>query len=748
MRVKLFLLLMVFLLSACGAREKSPLMQATQTLEVTLPSPRVNVTRPPDAQAAATAFLDAWQKEDYVRMYAALTPISKEAISEEEFTKLYRDTSVYLTLKNFDFEVLSALTTPSSAQVSYRVTFHTALFGDIAREMMMNLAFQEGFWWVQWEDAMILPELKGGNRLALDYKIPARGNIYDRNGEPIAVETDAVAMGFIADQTISTQYGLLAGMLAQLTNVRKETIRDLYNNAWETMPAAYVPVGEAPKQKVDEYIKQLSTIAGLVLTDYRSRFYYQNGIAPQTMGYMLFISPDQMESYRRQGYRGDEKIGAAGLEKWGEPYLAGKRGATLYVVDKQGQIQTVLAQVESQPSRSIYTTFEISFQQRVQNAISGFNGAAVVLERDTGRVLAIASSPSFNPNLFDPANANNVNLNRVINDGRNRLLNRATQGGYPLGSVFKIITMAAALESGRFTAESTYDCQYEFTELPGIVIEDWTKAKEIPPSGLLTLPEGLMRSCNPWFNHIGLDLYRNNMPEAIPDMARAFGLGSATGIQQIAEDVGSIPDPASEGDAVQLAFGQGAMLATPIQVVDFIAAIGNGGRLLRPQVVEKIVAPDGTVDLAFAPEVRSVLPVSPANLKIVQNAMFSVVNNKRGTAQKTFLNFNVPVYGKTGTAQNPFGDPHAWFAAYTDYKNPERPDIAVVVIAENAGDGSAIAAPIARRIMEEYFFEQKGPLFPWEASYDVTRTPTPLPTQTPIPGLIPTETPTPEGEAP
>lgn len=710
----------------------------------TLSAPQVKTTHTPGVSEAASAFLESWQKDDYERMYSALTPISKDATSSEDFSKLYKEITINLTLQNFEFEILSSLTTPGSAQVAYKVTFHTSLFGDLQREMMMNLTFTEGFWWVQWDESMILPDLKGGNRLALDYRIPARGNLYDREGDTIAVETDAVSLGFVPDQTSSNQAGLIIGLLAELTNQTTRSVSDLYQNGWDTMPAAYVPVGEAPASEVQNRLQMLSGLAGLVLTEYRSRLYFQGGVAPQATGYMLFISPDQMEAYRRKGYRGDEKIGAAGLEKWGESYLAGKRGASLYVIDPQGQILTVLAQIEPAPSSSIYTTFTNSFQLDVQKAISGFNGAAVVLERDTGRVLAMASNPGFNPNVFDPANANSVSLNETINDGRNRLLNRATQGGYPPGSVFKIITMAAALESGLFKPEDTYNCTHEFTELPGITIYDWTYEKEISPSGVLTLPEGLMRSCNPWFNHIGLTLYRNNLPKAVSDMARAFGLGSATGIDQVAEDVGSMPDPENEGDSVQLAFGQGTMLVTPIQIADFIAAIGNGGTLFRPQMVEKIVSTDGSSVQQFKPEIRGLLPLKPENLAVIQQAMQSVVSNPRGTARKAFLGLNLPVFGKTGTSQNSTGDPHAWFAAYTDTKREDLPDIAVVVIAENAGDGSAIAAPIARRIMEIYFLGKPGNMYPWESSYNVTKTPTALPTNTPLPGLIETETPTPE----
>jgi penicillin-binding protein 2 len=306
--------------------------------------------------------------------------------------------------------------------------------------------------------------------------------------------------------------------------------------------------------------------------------------------------------------------------------------------------------------------------------------------------------------------------------------------------------MAAALESGAFTPESTYDCQYDFTELgPTHILHDWTwehcqnELQEDPtlqqcktkPSGMLTLPQGLMRSCDPWFFHIGFDLFNQGKATAISDMATGFGLGQATGIEQVAESEGQVPVPGDGVQATSLAVGQGDLQVTPLQVADFMAAIGNGGTLYRPQLVEKVVSASGETLLAFRPEVRGRLPLKQENLKVIQDAMREVVTNPRGTAYFRLSTLNIPMAGKTGTVETGFTEPHAWFAGYTLANRQGKPDIAIAVVVENKGEGSDWAAPIFRRIVEIYFYGKPQSVYWWESGIGIVPPPTPQGQETP-----------------
>jgi penicillin-binding protein 2 len=725
MNIQYRVLLLAFLiLAGCSQPPQSvvtPQVQATSTLA----APGVSKTSAPDVKVTARTYLDAWKAEDYSTMYSLLTSVSRDALSEEEFTKHYRGIAAEAALESVNYEIMSSLTDPDTAQVSYRVTLKSILVGDIQADTVMNLGLDQGQWRVKWDDTLILPQLAGGNYLAMDLDIPARANIYDKEAHALVAQADATAVGLYPDNIDPEQVDDLFEWLVRLTGLRADTIQAMYEN-YPVGAGWYLPLGEVPADQIARNYEDLSTFSGLVLSSYKSRYYFDGGIAPHVVGYVSAIQPEEVEAYKRLGYRQDERVGRDGLEKWGEPYLAGKRGGTLYVLSPQGQPVTRLAESSAQPSQAIYTTLERDFQSGVQESLGEFRGAAVVLERDTGRVLAMASSPGFDPNAFEPVNYNSFTLLNAMANQDQPLYNRATMGQYPLGSVFKIITLAAALESGLYTPEYTYNCGWTFNELAGITLYDWTYEYEFPASGLLTLPQGLIRSCNPFFYHIGLDLYNQGLTTAVSDMARGFGLGAPTGIEGVNELPGQVPDPESELDATNGAIGQGALLVTPLQVADFIAALGNGGTLYRPQVVERIAPPDGIDSFAFEPQERAELPVSQETLQTLKDAMVGVVSSAqpRGTAYHVFSGLDIGVAGKTGTAQSGSGLPHAWFAGYTFEGRQDLPDIAIAVVIENVGEGSDYAAPVFRRIVELYFRGGPGRLYPWESAYNITRTPT------------------------
>jgi penicillin-binding protein 2 len=757
MKNRLFILIVIsFILFGCSRSTPETLLPTFTALpSPSLPGPQVETTSVPDPRVVAQAYLDLWKAEEYPAMYAMLTQVSRDAISEADFTARYQSVANEAALSSWDYEILSSLKNPQSGQVGYKVILHSILVGDIDGDTMMNLNLENGEWHIQWDDSLILPELRGGNHLYMEYRIPSRGNIYSSDGQALVAQADAVAIGLDTSAVDPDQEDALLGEIYRLTGVQPDTLSGMIE-AWRQY-GYYLPVADISVDALAPREAVLASYSGVILQPFRTRYYFDDGIASHVLGYMSLIQPDEVDKYKRLGYKVDERVGRDGLEYYAEDALAGVRGGALYVVDSSNNVVTQLAARDAQPAEAVYTTLDYDLQlglQRSHALSDGMQGAIVVLERDTGRVLAMLSSPDFNPNLFEPANYNySYMINDLYDPDTTPLLNRATQGQYPLGSVFKIVTMSAALQSGLYTQDSEYDCGYFFTELQGMEPHDWTydhylEDGRTQPSGRLTLPEGLMRSCNPWFWHIGLDFFQRGMVTTISDMARAFGLGAPTGIE-IGDAAGNIPDPASAVDAVNLAIAQGNTQITPLQVADFIAAVGNGGTLYKPSVIDSIVPVEGDPTYVFTPTLRGTLPVSPENLSIIQDAMVSVVMNPRGTAYRTsayglnsfVTNTGIPVAAKTGTAESGYSDPHAWFAGYTFAGLENRPDIAVAVLVENGGEGSVVAAPIFRRVLEIYFLGSPQMRYPWEAQVGMVATPTPEATETATPE--PSETPSP-----
>jgi penicillin-binding protein 2 len=711
----------------------------TAPLPTAAPPPTASVTpNTPDPAGTATTFLEAWKRGDFAGMYSLLSPLSQDAISLVDFEARYQSLAKGAGLKAVEASVLSVLKNGATAQVSYEVDLHTAVVGTITRKIKMPLIYSAGRWAVSWTDGLILPELAGGATLNMQFTVPARANIYDRNGLGLAVQGEAVAVGVQPGQ-ITDEPAVLAA-LSSLLGLQPDAIKQKYANAH---PDWYVPIGEVSAEEAQAHLADLTKLGGIILTRYATRFYPNSGVAPQVIGYMSGISSDQLADYQARGYTGDERVGQSGLEAWGEQYLAGVRGGSLYAVSPGGQ-STKLAESAAQPAQAIYTTLDRSLEMQVQAALGSFKGSIIVLNPSDGEVLAMASSPDYDPNLFDPTNRNSAGLSAVLQDPGKPLLNRATQGIYPPGSVFKIPMMGAALLSGLYNKDSAYTCTGTWNLLgPTAVKYDWTVSFGVAPHGKINLEQALSYSCDTYFYTVAYNLYQKN-PDLMSQVARQFGLGEFTQVGQVAEAKGLMPDPAwkqatygeawTPGDSVNMGIGQGFVLVTPLQIAQMVAAVRNGGTLYRPQMVARVAPPGGAPSYKFQPIVNGKLPVSADQLDLIRQGLSGAVNLPSGTAHFVFPNFVVPVAGKTGTSEDPGGGaPHAWFAGYTEANRSDKPDIVIVVMVENIGEGSQFAAPIFKRIAEDYFLGRPYTLYPWESEFGTTATPAPASTATPKP---------------
>lgn len=711
------LIILVTLLSACNQNAAvTPTAEPTAT--VPLPTPNVNIDSGPNVEEAAIEYMELWKVEDYPAMYERLSRLTKDAITLEAFESSHRDTAKKLTMQGVEFQILSSMLSITTAQVNYQVDYETALLGTISRQTIMNLILEDGAWHVQWDASMMLPELADGNYLELVIEVPARGNIYasdSSNNYPLVSYEDVVTITVTPGNIEEGTEGDMVALLAEILMRTEDSIRSEYA---DVAGYQYAIIGDITADVAEQYYDRLTAYAAIGLESFKARFYHDGGIAPHVTGYVLNVPAENLEYYQRLGYTGDEKIGYSGLEAWGEEYLSGTHGADLYVKDAQGQVLTKIAEEDAKPAQSIYTTIESQLQYWLQQSMGDNVGAIVVMERDTSKVIAMVSNPGYDPNVFVGPYYTSYSIAEVTQNPYNPMYNRAAQGVYPPGSVFKIVTMAAALETGVFTKDYPYFCDSLWYELDGWVGKDWTYDKGFGASGLLTLQQGLMRSCNPWFWHIAYTLWNDGYRTAIPDVAAGFGLGKPTGIE-IPEFEGNINmTPTDINEYVQMAIGQSTLQNSPLQIANFVAAVGNGGTLHQPTVVDRIGLTGQDPVYQFEPVEIGKLPVTPENLESIQQAMLMVIRNPSGTANFQFGNYPWNIAGKTGTAENSTGTPHAWFAGYTFEENPDRPDIAIAIILENAGEGSEMAAPLFRRIVSLYFsnMENAGGIMPWESA--------------------------------
>ncbi|MBU0705492.1 MAG: penicillin-binding protein 2 [Chloroflexi bacterium] len=684
--------------------------------------------QPTTPDATAAAFLDAWQSGDYGTMYARLSPDSQTTIDADSFTQRYRNALVNGTVLTVTTRLQSALWENDRAYVAYEVVLDTALVGTLITDTVMSLSLHEGQWWVDWDAGLIWPQLAGGHYFRMDYTIPVRANIYDRAGLGLATEGAIVTIGVIPGQ-IEDEIALL-GVLALVTGLAPDEIRGRYIASpvdWK------VPIADISAEVSVDHNDLLSSIPGIYRDEKAGRIYPLGGIAPHVVGWVAPVPAEQLGAYRARGYRGDEWVGVSGLEAWGEETLAGLHGGALNVVTGAGEVVTTVAERPATPSRAIYTTIDRDLQEQVEQILGGRKGAIVVLDVHTGAVLALASGPGFDSNAFvGPAGA--VSRSQILADPRNLLFNRATQGTYPPASVFKIVTTAAALEEAEMHPDHTmFYCPGYWEGLgPASRKGCWKEDGH----GDISLKDGLTASCDVTFYTVGQTLDGVGQ-DVLPRFGRGFGFGEKTGLEGVLEEGGLMPDPDWKvntigeqwwvGDTVNIAIGQGYLLVTPLQMARMIAAVANGGTLYRPYIIQRISpAGDAIPEQVTQPEVVGQLPISAENLAAIQEALLGVTTKSIGTAPHRFTGLSIPVAGKTGTAEvgGPDTEPHSWFAAYAPANNPE---IAIIVLAENAGEGSSVAAPLTRQVVEAYYGLPLSPL-PLLAEEDyVPPTPTPQP---------------------
>jgi penicillin-binding protein 2 len=276
--------LILGLLVGCTSAPLTPAFEPTATLPV-------DASGLPDPRLTARAYLEAWRVESYADMYALLTSLSQDALSQEEFSEHYQGVAAEAALlgpgQGVDYELLSTFTEPETAQVSYRVTMHSELVGDFSRETVMNLKLEAGQWRVQWDDTLILPELAGGNRLSMDYKVPSRANIYDRSGKALVAQSDAVAIGLDTSVIDEGQGSAVLNVVSQMTDGRLQPDSLMPRLEYYMSQGWYLPLTDIAADEFKPFESRLAAYAGVWIQPFKTRYYFDSGassVAPHVTG--------------------------------------------------------------------------------------------------------------------------------------------------------------------------------------------------------------------------------------------------------------------------------------------------------------------------------------------------------------------------------------------------------------------------------------------------------------------------------
>lgn len=687
------------LFCVCAMLLVSTTCSLTDSLRPT-PTPAFTPTPAIFAEDIARAFLKAWSETDYNAMYTMLAPSRQETTTIEQFVARYKGIATEMTLKSVRATLQSAREEGNEAEAKYTAVLETHLFGTLPYEYTMLLRREQGRWGVLWNPGLIVPHLASGGSVRFQPSVPARADIFDRKSRPLTQPQTLIVVEVVPAQ-MKNESAVL-NTLARLFNKSASAIKAMYSNSpgdWRTA------IGTLTQEQVRANLAALNQPGIYIDRTQDIRTYPRGTLAAHAIGYVGQIDADELARLQVRGYREGDLIGKSGLELWGEQYLAGQRGGKLVVLTPSGAITATLATAPVKPSQNLYTTLDIDLQAIVEKALSARTrlGAAVVMDVSNGNILAMASMPTWDPNRLSQR-MTPAEFRALINDPGAPLVNRVTQGAFPPGSVFKIVAFSAAIEKGLYTPNSTFNCPGYWDGLGQNYRKVcWIYTASGKGHGTLSLANALVQSCNVTFYQVGYKLYQTD-PNLLSNFARAFGLGQTTGIE-LAESPGIVPDPSKgnfrAGDAVNMVIGQGDLLTTPLQIVNMMAAIANGGTLYRPRLVTRVASlADGT-EKVFPVEVRGKLPLSATTLTALRQALARVTTDKDGTAYTAFRGAKVSVAGKTGTAEVfKAGEPHSWFAAYAPADNPK---IAIVVIAEHGSEGSTTAAPIVREIVEGYF---------------------------------------------
>ena len=578
--------------------------------------------------------------------------------------------------------------------------------------MILGLAFLvlgSRLWYLQVLRGDEFAEFSLENHIRVE-RIPApRGRIVDRYGKELVVNRTSFDVYVIPKDVKDVAH--ISSFFSQILNLDKNHIDNNIRSALTKRSFKPVLVAKDINRDQLAYIEaRRSSLPGVIIEIHNLRQYPHGSLGASFLGYIGKVSEAELKSNPK--INNNDLVGKTGVEKGWESNLRGDDGYKQKVTDALGrEVESTLfledlQNKKSMPGNDVLLTIDIELQKAAEEILGDQSGAIVAVNVNSGEILALASKPSFNPADFIKG-IDSKTWSDLVNDKTSPLLNRATQGLYAPGSVFKMVPSTAALNEGFIDHEEYIHCP-GYYKVGNSTFRCWKRGGH----GWVNLRSAIVKSCDVYFYKIAERMGIDKLSKYI----RAFGFGSVTGVG-IEERAGISPSrewklrrfnkPWYKGETIVSAIGQGYVSVTPTQVAMMTSAVANGGTLLKPAIVKEIISYSGEKKFKHTPIVSGKIPIEIEMLELIKDALVGVVNDPGGTGRAARIK-DMTVAGKTGTAQVVSLDSqsdqkkhrdHAWFTSYAPAEDPE---IAVTVLIEHGGKGSSVAAPIARKILEVY----------------------------------------------
>jgi penicillin-binding protein 2 len=555
--------------------------------------------------------------------------------------------------------------------------------------------------------------LSENNCIRLQRIEAARGLIFDRHGKLMVDNRPSFDLCITPKDAYPIE-----NTIERLSSYLKIPVEELMTSIQSARTGSYQPIflkRDIGRDALAVVEVHKFDLPGISVSVRPLRNYIYKNSAAHLLGYLGEINASELKSGKYAGAKGGDYIGKFGTEKVYEQHLRGVQGGRQVEVNATGKVVRVLHTLEAQPGHNLYLTIDQSLQRKAEALLEGHAGAVVAIVPDTGHILALASSPSFDQNAF-VTGLTSQEWRKMLENPLRPMENKAIQAEYPPASIYKIVTALAGLEEGIIDRNTTFYCPGHY-QYGNRTYRCWKKSGH----GKMTVESALAQSCDVFFYQVGQKLG----VDRLACYAKAFGLGEKTGIALDHEARGLIPTSSwkkkkfgvswQSGETLSIAIGQGYNLVTPLQMATLIAAVANGGFRVQPVILQKIETAGGEVVYENMGKRLERLSIRQDNLEIVRRGLFEVVNQREGTAWGSRIK-DLEFCGKTGTAQvfSRKGNtrrrgktpkhlqPHAWFVAYAPAENPA---IAVSVIVEHGEHGSSIAAPIAGQLIEHFLAE-------------------------------------------